>query len=115
MTYGLGDILTNQVNEQSNQKIKLTIDSKANKEIEIDFKFDEENLQLIDNIEIIANEDTKATVILKYEKGLIYFKNLSLKPLSTKFSASNIIIIITLGIINVRLFLTKNATIIPTK
>ena len=35
-------------------------------EAEIDFKFDDENSVLIDNIEITANENTKSTVIIKY-------------------------------------------------
>ena len=35
-------------------------------EAEIDFNFDNENSVLIDNIEIIANENTKATIIIKY-------------------------------------------------
>ena len=35
-------------------------------EAEIDFNFDNENSVLIDNIEIIANENTKSTIIIKY-------------------------------------------------
>ena len=31
------------------------------------FRFDNKNTTLIENVEIIANEATKATVILKYE------------------------------------------------
>ena len=34
-------------------------------EAEIDFNFDNENSVLIDNIEIIANENTKSTIIIK--------------------------------------------------
>ena len=67
LTYGLGDFFTNQVKEKANQKLKLTIDSKINKEIEINFKFNEQDLILIDNIEIVANENSRATVIIKYE------------------------------------------------
>ena len=67
LEYGLGDILTNHVKEKSNKKIRLTIDNKNNEELYLNFKFDNNNLQLIDNIEIIANEDTKSTIIIKYE------------------------------------------------
>ena len=35
-------------------------------EAEIDFNFDNDNSVLIDNIEIIANENTKSTIIIKY-------------------------------------------------
>ena len=68
LTYGVGEILENQVKEQANQKMQLTINSKTNKEIEIDFNFDTQNTQLVENIEIIANEGSKATVVIKYEE-----------------------------------------------
>lgn len=66
LVYGLNDNLTDQVNQKANQKLKISIDSKQNKEFQIDFKFDNENQVLLDNTEIIANEDTKSTVIIKY-------------------------------------------------
>ena len=74
LVYGLRNELTNQVKHGANQKIKLTINSNQNEkskaeektEAEIDFKFDDENAALIDNIEITANENTKSTVIIKY-------------------------------------------------
>lgn len=74
LIYGLSDELTNQVKTQANQKIKLNINGAQNEEAEsvekveaeIDFKFDNENVVLIDDIEIIANENTKSTVIIKY-------------------------------------------------
>ena len=68
LVYGLSEELTNQVKTQANQKIKLNINSNQNKksESEIDFNFDNENSVLIDNIEIIANENTKSTIIVKY-------------------------------------------------
>lgn len=66
LVYGLGDTFINQVKTQSNQKLKLTIDSKQKKETQIEFQFDNENLTLIEDIEIIANENTKSTIIIKY-------------------------------------------------
>ncbi len=67
LTYGLGSFFTNQVKEKANQKLKLIIDSKVNKEMQINFKLDKENPNLLDNLEIIANESAKATIIIKYE------------------------------------------------
>lgn len=95
LAYGLGDFLTNQVKTQANQKLKLTIDSKTNKEIEIDFKFDKENLNLLDNIEIIANEDTKATIILKYEssKSIEAFHNGIIRVNAKQNSNVNIVLV----------------------
>ena len=74
LVYGLSEELTNQAKHGANQKIKLTINSNQNEkskaeektEAEIDFKFDDENAALIDNIEITANENTKSTIIIKY-------------------------------------------------
>ena len=66
LVYGLNEFFTNQVKMQSNQKLKLTIDDKENSETQIEFKFDDENSVLLDDIEIIANENTKSTIIIKY-------------------------------------------------
>ena len=74
LIFGLSHELTNQVKMQAKQKIKLNINGAQNEETElvekveakIDFKFDDENSVLIDNIEITANENTKSTVIIKY-------------------------------------------------
>lgn len=66
LVYGLNEFFTNQVKMQSNQKLKLTINSKENLETQIDFKFDDENSALLDDIEVIANNGTKSTIIIKY-------------------------------------------------
>lgn len=95
LTYGLGKVLENQVKEKSNQSLKITIDSKTNKEVKIDFKFDEKNLNLIENIEVIANEDCKATIILKYEtsKDIKAFHNGIVRVLANKKANLNIVIV----------------------
>ncbi len=67
LNYGLSDFFTNQVKENCNQRISLKIDSKTEKEVRLYFNFDENNLTLIEDIEIIADENAKATVILKYQ------------------------------------------------
>lgn len=66
LTYGLGEDLENQVKQQSNKPIKLIIDGKESEEIEINFNFDEQNANLLENIEIIANKNSNATIIIKY-------------------------------------------------
>lgn len=95
LVYGLGDVLTNQVEAKANKKLKITIDNKTNKEVYIDFKFDKENLNLVDYIEIIANEEIKATIILKYEstEDIEAFHNGVLKLLAKKDSNVNVIIV----------------------
>ena len=67
LTYGIGDILIKQIEEKSNKKLKIVIDKKIDEEIIIDFKFDKNNLALVENIEIEAEENSKGTIIFKYE------------------------------------------------
>lgn len=95
LTYGLGDFLVNQVKTEANQKLKLTIDSKTNTEIQINFNFDEDNMALVDDIEIIANENAKATVILKYElsETIEAFHNGIIKLLAKKDSSIKVIVV----------------------
>ena len=67
LKYGLGQELVNEINNKSNQNIKIVVDSKTNTLTKIDFNFDEENATLIENIDITANENTNSTFVIKYE------------------------------------------------
>lgn len=93
LNYGLSDFFTNQVKQKANQKIRCNVESKTEKELRIYFDFDEENLQLVDDIEIIANEDTKATIMIKYEadEKLACFHNGILRVVAKKGAKVNVI------------------------
>lgn len=93
--YGLNEDFTRQVNEQSNQKLHLQIDGKIQKEVKIYFDFDENNLNLVDNIEIVANEASQATIILKYEskENLDCFHNGALSVKAKKNANIKIILV----------------------
>lgn len=98
LVYGLSEELTNQVKQEANQKIKLNINNSNENEIteaEIDFKFDNENVVLIDDIEIIANENTKSTVIIKYTSNQEdeSYHNGIIKAKAEKNSELNIVLI----------------------
>ena len=99
LVYALSEELTNQVKHGANQKIKLNINNTQNKkektEAEIDFKFDDENAALIDNIEITANENTKSTVIIKYTSNQENesYHNGIIKAKAEKNSELNIILV----------------------
>lgn len=67
LQYGIGSKLIEQVKNSANNKLRLVIEAKANNQIEIDYEFDENNLNLVEDIEIIANEGSKADIILKYK------------------------------------------------
>ena len=68
LKYGIGNTLTQQIQEQSN--VKLCINCRNTLQcaqyMQINFKFDKNNTTLVDNIEILAEENSKATIILKY-------------------------------------------------
>ena len=66
LTYGLSEELTEQIALKRNQETGLIIKSKNNSNIKIDYKLDENNNNLIDFINIVANRDTKATIFIKY-------------------------------------------------
>lgn len=66
LKYGIGDFFEEQVKNNSNKKLKINVANKVNKEVEIDFDFDENNDTLVENIEIETNENAKATIILKF-------------------------------------------------
>ena len=102
LKYGIGNKLIEQVKSNSNNKLKLVIDNKANNKIEIDYEFDENNLNLVEDIEIIANEGSKADVILKYKSKECrdenssseeYFHNLVIRVLAKENSNLNISIV----------------------
>lgn len=95
LVYGLGELLTNQNKNQANKKIKFTIDSKVNKEMQIEFKLDEKNPNLVENIVAVANEGTKSTIIIKYlsNNQVEGFHNGIIKIFAKENSEINVIII----------------------
>lgn len=95
ITYGINSEFINQVKQNSNYNIKINIESKQNKDIKLDFLFDKDNLDLIDNIQILAEEGTKATIYLKYEseKDLESFHNEIIKIFAKKNSNIKFVIV----------------------
>lgn len=67
LTYGISQELTEQVNEHVNENTQLVMNSKKNANVEIDYEIDNNNKILLDHVEIIANENTKSTVIIRYK------------------------------------------------
>lgn len=94
LTYGLSERLTNQVVKKANYQIKIDVNDKNKNETAINFDF-EENNALVENIEIIANEQTKSTVIIKYKakNNKEYFHNGIIKIDAKKNSNLNVIIV----------------------
>ena len=95
LKYGVSDGLTKQVNNKSNFRANVLIDSKTNKDIQINFKLDKNNTNLVDAIGIVANENTKATVVIKYdsEKNVSAYHNGIITVKAEKNAVINVIII----------------------
>lgn len=89
LKYGVG--IVNEAN------VELEIDIKENlkEPLELNFKLDNQNQNLVENIKINAVEGSKATVILKYEaeKNVQGFHNGTIKVSSGKNSKINVILI----------------------
>ena len=90
--YGLSDKL---INQKSNQKIKITVNDKADANLFLNFDFDEDYTHLIDKIEIVSEPNSKATIVIKYKSSSDdkNFHNGMLKLISKENSETNIIIV----------------------
>ncbi len=95
LKYGLGEFFIDQANSSSNYNANIVVDSKTSKEIEMNFKLNTCNQNLVDNIEITANESTKSTIILKYETTdeVEAYHNAVIKAKAGKDAVLNIIIV----------------------
>lgn len=94
LTYGVGEILINQLKKNCNKKLNLKVDCLQNKEVIIDFNFDSDNETLLEHIEVVTSENSKSTIILKYisSDNNEYWHNGLLKVHADKNSEVNIII-----------------------
>lgn len=95
LKYGLGDFFTGQVNRSSNYNSNIVINTKTDKELETDFMFDFTNKNLVEHIEITALEDTKSTLIFKYEteKDVNAYHNGIIRATCKKNSVINVVIV----------------------
>lgn len=95
LTYGLGDFLTELVNNKSNCMLKINIEDNKDSKNYIDFKFDDENKDLFENIEIESKENSKSTIIIKYEteNEEKYLHNGIIKVIAKENSKLNVIIV----------------------
>lgn len=95
LKYGLGNELTEEVTKKANQNYQIISNSKTNKNAQINFDFNNQNDILVENIDILANEGTNSTFIIKYEspKSLKCYHNGVVKLKAKNNSNVEIIII----------------------
>ena len=110
LAYGLNKELIENVNENSNQNIKIMINSKTENTSKLYFKFDKSNQNLIENVEIVAMENTKATVILKYEseENEKFYHNGIIRVNAERGSNVNVIIVNLINTVSNNFFAIEN-------
>ena len=91
--YGLG--LESLIQEKTNSRFKLDVTTKTSKDIVIEYKLDKDNNNLLENIEIVLEENTKSTIIIKYEcdGDIEGFHAGIVKVIAKPNSISNIIVV----------------------
>lgn len=93
LKYGVGTDLIKEIEDNANHKLRLMISKNSN--VEIVNTFDEDNTSLIDNIEIVAKENTVSNVMIKYkaEEDLCYYHNGVIRVNAKKNSKVNLIVV----------------------
>ena len=89
-TYGNGQVLEKNVFENANHKIKIETEKEN---IKIIYNFDDENLSLINEIEIVGNKD--ASIIIEYKSNTTKrcFHNGMIRAIAKENCKLNIVII----------------------
>ena len=90
-TYGLGEILEENISKNENNRIRLIIKDKDS--VDITYNFNIGNTELINYIEIIANDD--ADIIIKYKSEIeaANFNNSKIKLIAKKEVKVNVTIV----------------------
>ena len=91
--YGNGDILQKQV---PNKNLKIEINGKLDEDLILNFDFSCENKNLVSNIAINALENSKGTIIFKFnsDKEQEYFHNGNIKVIAENYFNFDKIIIV---------------------
>lgn len=95
LAYGMDTEFVKQANEMANKTTKFTINCKTHQQAEIQYEFDQDNLDLVDVVEIEAEEDTKSTITIKYtsEKGVDAFHNGTIKLLAKPRAKVHVVVV----------------------
>jgi len=92
LTYGTGKILEELNFQTANSKIKI-VTSSQKENIKIIYDFDDDNLNLINNIEIIANGDTNLVIEYQSETDQKCFHNGIIRTIVNENAKLNITIV----------------------
>ncbi len=94
LKYGVFKELEEQVRKNANSRVKLEIEENA--KLEIENKFDKDNLSLVQDVEIISKENAISNIVVKYEgedTESKYYNNGILRVIANENSKINIVIL----------------------
>lgn len=94
LTYGLGEILQNNIIKNSNSK--LNIDAE-NEEIKIIYNFDDENINLINNIVVNATKKCKLYIVYKSNTNKECFHNGVIKINALENAKIDVVVVNTMN------------------
>ena len=92
LVYGNGKILEENILKNANSSLKIISNSK-NSNIKIKYNFDDENLELIDNIEIIANSNVNVVIEYSSKAKEKCFHNGIIRVIANENAKANITLI----------------------
>lgn len=92
LVYGNGEILEENILKNANSSLKIISNSK-NSNIKIKYNFDDENLELIDNIEIIANSNVNVVIEYSSKVKEKCFHNGIIRVIANENAKANITLI----------------------
>ena len=92
LVYGNGKILEENILKNANSSLKIISNSK-NSNIKIKYNFDDENLELIDNIEIIANSNVNVVIEYSSKTKEKCFHNGIIRVIANENAKANITLI----------------------
>lgn len=94
LTYGLGEILQNNIIKNSNSKLNINAE---NEEIKIIYNFDDENINLINNIVVNATKKCKLYIVYKSNTNKECFHNGVIKINALENSKIDVIVVNTMN------------------
>ena len=97
--YSIGEELVKNLND-ANQQLSINITQSLNKPIIIDFELNDEQAVLVDNVYVEAEEETNATIVLKYKTESEAIKAFHNGACTVKAKANSNIKIIILNLLN---------------
>ena len=94
LTYGLGEILQNNIIKNSNSKLKINAE---NEEIRIIYNFDDDNINLINNIVVNATKKCKLYIVYKSNTNKECFHNGVIKINALENSKIDVVVVNTMN------------------